>query len=233
MNDTFSREFDSLVRGKQFGDDHPLVPANAAATAAFTALGNSINQVETIESGRLNGTNTFRGATAERRFLRDQLRSAVSDLSRVSKGLDKTVYPDVAAQLKMGRLNSYASLIMHATNTITVVTPIKQVFIDRGAAATVIEDLQSSIDALVAATGRGFSGRGTQIGKNVDLYFAIRAGREQIGILDGILSILLKPTPGLLAEWRAAKRVQRAPEATPAQGGSGPGSGSGTQPVVS
>ena len=104
---------------------------------------------------------------------------------------------------------SFAALITLANNVVTVVTPIKQVFIDRGAPAIVIEDLQASIDALQTAIDRRLGGRGKRIGSNADLRFALRAGRVHVAVLDGIMSIALKKSPGLLAEWRAAKRVQR------------------------
>ena len=227
MKVSFRIYLDTLKGVKQFGEDHGLTPANAEATTAFTAVGNSINLVETLDASRLNGSSTSNGASQEKQLLRKVLRSQVSDLSRVSKTLDKAVYPDVAAQLKMGRLNAYADLITLAKNAITVITPIKAVFIARGAPATVLEDLQAGIDALEAAIARRFGGRGKRIGSNADLQVAIRAGMAQVRILDGILSILLKPTPGLLAEWKATKRVQRRQPAEQ----SAPAPGSGSAPV--
>src|SRR5215207_4042189 len=128
MNYTQRFQLDALKRGHQFITDHPLPPAKAVASAATTALGVSIAAVEALDGGRLNGDRTWRGAAEERRSLLGQLRSQVGDLSRVAKTLDKTAHPDVAAQLKMGRLNSYAEMIALATNAIAVVTPIKAVF---------------------------------------------------------------------------------------------------------
>ena len=72
-----------------------------------------------------------------------------------------------------------------------------------------VEDLQETLDGLNAAGARSTGGRDTRIGKIVDLDNAVREGMAQLRILDGILSIVLKPTPGLLAEWRDAKRVFR------------------------
>jgi hypothetical protein len=118
-----------------------------------------------------------------------------------------------------------------------VVTPIKAVFIARGAPTTVIEDLQASIDALQAATERRLGGKGKRIGSNADLKAALREGRAHVAVLDGIMRIAHKNSPGLLAEWNAAKRVQRnhpaeATEPPPAGGGGGSGGGSGgSQPL--
>jgi hypothetical protein len=209
MNDTLLFGLNSLKGVKQFGEDHPLAPANAVATAAFTGMSNAITLIEALDASRLNGSSTSRGASEEKQLLRNLLRSQVSDLSRISKTLDKGTHPDVASQLKIGRPGSYAAMITLGTNAVAVVTPIKQVFIDRGAPATVIEDLQASIDALQEAIGRRLGGRGKRIGSNADLRAAISAGRVHVAVLDGIMSIALKNTPGLLAEWKAAKRVQR------------------------
>ena len=175
----------------------------------LTGVSNSITLAEALDASRLNGSSTSRGASEEKQLLRKLLRTQVSDLSRISKTLDKAVYPDVASQLKMGHPGSYAALLTLGVNAVTVVTPIKAVFIARGAPATVVEDLQASIDALQAATGRRLGGRGKRIGSNADLRAAISAGRVHVAVLDGIMSIALKHTPGLLAEWKAAKRVQR------------------------
>jgi hypothetical protein len=202
-------QFDAASRVKQYGIDHPLTPANATATAAHTALNGSIAQVLALDSQRINGIGTSSGATQERQLLRKQLRDALSDLSRVSKTLDKATYPDVAAQLKIGRRRNDQALLAFANNALAVVEPIKAVFIAHGATATFVEDLEALVAGFIAAGGRGSGGRGTRIGSNADLPVAIRACMNQVRILDGIMSLVLKPAPGLLAEWKAAKRVRR------------------------
>jgi len=238
MNDTLQFGLNGLKGVKQFGEDHPLTPANAVATAAFAGVSSSITLIESLDSNRLNGSSTSRGASEEKQLLRKQLRSQVSDLSRISKTLDKTTHPDIASQLKMGHPTSYADLITLANNAVTVVTPIKAVFVDRGAAATVIEDLQASIDALEAATDRRLGGKGKRIGSNADLQAALRAGRAHVAVLDGIMRIAHKNSPGLLAEWKAAKRIQRrqpaevtVPPPSGGDGGSGSGGSGGSQPL--
>jgi hypothetical protein len=231
MNDTILFGLNALKGVKQFGEEHPLVPANAVATAAFTGVSTAITLIEALDANRLNGSSTSRGASEEKQLLRNLLRSQVSDLSRISKTLDKAAHPDVASQLKIGHPSSYAALITLANNAVAVVTPIKQVFIDRGAPATVVEDLQASIDALQAATDRRLGGRGKRIGSNADLQAALRAGRVHVAVLDGIMRIAHRNSPGLLAEWKAAKRLQRR---HPAQSTEQPAPGSGSnQPAGS
>ena len=123
MNDTFQNYLNSLLGVKKFGEDHPLVPPNAIATAAFTGVSASITLVQALDASRLNGSSTSRGASEEKQLLRKLLGSQVSDLSRVSKTLDKAAYPDVASQLKVGRINSYANLLTLANNAVQLEMP--------------------------------------------------------------------------------------------------------------
>src|SRR5688500_16319447 len=89
MNNTLLFGLNALKGVKQFGEDHPLTPANAVATAAFAGVSNSIALIEALDASRLNGSSTSRGASEEKQLLRNLLRSQVSDLSRISKTLDK------------------------------------------------------------------------------------------------------------------------------------------------
>jgi hypothetical protein len=226
MNKRNTRQTNAMNRAKQFVLDHPITPPNAALTAAGTALTTAITQIEACDGLRLTGKGTAIGTTEERHALRDQLHSAVSDLCRVSKTLDKTAHPDIAAQLKMGRVDSYGALLAYANNVITVVTPMKDVFIAHGSATTVIEDLQALIDAFANATGRHYTALGVQTNKTVALRNAIRDGMNRVRVLDGILSQLLKSDEPLLAEWKSAKRVQQAPQHQQAASGQSASSGS-------
>ena len=160
MNLKSKRRFDSLQCIRQFRVQHPEVAAKAAAKAAFDAVDAAIDEVLLLASNRLHSTNTFRSASAERQGKRAELHEFIADLSRISKTLDRATYPDIAAQLKMGRLNAYQDLLSHARNAIVVITPIKQVFIDHGAPETVIEDIASMIDALELAASRRNHGLG-------------------------------------------------------------------------
>jgi hypothetical protein len=209
MNLKSRRRLEVLKRILQFAVDHPQILSNAVAAAAFAAVAAAIEETERLASKRLHDTRTYRSAAAERQSSRAELHELLSNLSRVSKTLDRALYPDIAAQLKMGRLNSAADLLALARNAIRVVTPLKQVFVDRGAPETVLEDIQSLIDQHEAAARRRNAGRGAQISRNVDLRLAARRGMDHLRILDGILHLQFKRNSGVIAEWNAAKRLRR------------------------
>ena len=203
-------KLNAMKRVKQHVLDHAIVPANAVVTATATALGNSITTIETLDGGWDQGKGTFHGAVEERQFAKQQLRNALSALSLVSKSLDKAVYPDVAAHLKMGNhRNTYQGVLAFARAAIAIVEPMKQVFIDHGAAATVIEDLQALITALETAGNRKATGLSSRLGKTAALKAEARAGMLLVRKLDGIFSQLYKNNVELYTAWKAAMRQEQ------------------------
>jgi hypothetical protein len=200
-------------------------------TTTATALGTSITKIETLDGGWDQGKGAFHGAVAERQFAKAQLRDALSALSLVSKGLDKALYPDVATQLKMGNhRKSYAGMAAFGRAAVAVIEPIKQVFIDLGSPATVVEDLEALIAALDAAGNRKVTGFSDRVGKTAALIAEAKVGMSLVLRLDGIFSQLYKNNVELLTAWKAVKRQEQdlpSEEQTPAPG-SGSGSGTGS-----
>ena len=207
-----------MKRSKQFALDHVITPPNAVVTATTAALGDSITTIETLDAGWDQGKGTFHGAVAERKFAKLQLRHALSALSLVSKTLDKVLYPDVAAQLKMGNhRRTYQGVLAFGRAAVAIVEPMKQVFIDHGSAATVIEDLEVLITALEAATNRKVSGLNSRVGKTAALRAEARAGMLLVRKLDCIYSQLYKNNVELYTAWKAAIRQEQTlpPEEAP------------------
>ena len=212
-------QLNAMKRVKQFVLDHAITPANTVVDATATALGNSITTIETLDAGWDQGKGTFLGAAEERKFAKKQLRDALSALSLVSKSLDKAVYPDVASHLKMGNhRNTYQGMLAFGRAAIAIVEPMKQVFIDHGAIATVIEDLQALITALETAGNRKSTALNSRVGKTAALKAEARAGMLLVRKLDAIFSQLYRNNVELYTAWKAAKRQEQTlpPEEAPA-----------------
>ena len=203
-------QYNAMKSVRQFVLDHPIIPANAAVTTTATALGTSISTIETLDGGWDQGKGTFHGAVEERQFAKAQLRQALGALSLVSKSLDKALYPDVAAQLKMGNhRKGYAGTMAFGRAAVEVVEPIKQVFIDHGSTATVVEDLEVLIAALDVAGNRKVTGFSSRVGKTAALVAEARVGMSHVLKLDGIFSQLYKNNVELFTAWKAAKRQEQ------------------------
>jgi hypothetical protein len=203
-------QLNSMKRSRQFVLVNTITPANPLVTAASTGLGDSITRIETLAGTRNEGTGKYHGASEERQAAKRDLQSAVSSLSQVSKTLDKTTHPDVAAQLKVGKHgNSYQGLLDFARAVVAVVEPIKAVFVAHGAAETVVDDLEAKIAALEAATNRKTTGLDSQVGKTAAIEAEARIGMSHLRKLDAILSQLYKKDVELYTAWKAAKRQQQ------------------------
>jgi hypothetical protein len=61
MNKEDIRRLDMLVRVDQYGDDHPLTPANTRVTALLGSIKTVIAQVNTLGGTKESGRGQFRG----------------------------------------------------------------------------------------------------------------------------------------------------------------------------
>jgi hypothetical protein len=228
MNDYLRREINKLRRIRQFGEDHPLTPANAQATAEYTAIDTSITDLEAQEQIQESGEGTMAGAVDQRLAVADDLMKLMSSLAKAAKILDKATHPDVATKMRMSGIDSFEQLLARANVFHSTLQPIEAEFVALGAAATVAADLQAKITALQTAGNLKSTGLDTQIGGTAGLKFGVRAALKHARKLDAILCQAYLNNGVLLAQWKAAKRTERPPLKAPAPAPPPPeGSGSG------
>ena len=211
MENYDNRELAKLRRVKQFGDDHPLVPANPLAAAEYTGVSNAITNVEQMAEAQSSGNGTKSGAVDQRLQMVDDLLDLMRSLSKASKVLETTLHPDVATKMRMDRFGSFEQLLVQANVFHSTLEPIEAEFIALGASATVAADLQALITALEGAGNLKLSGLDTQVGGTVGIKFAIREGLKHVRKLDAILCQVYRTNPVLLAQWKTARRTERAP----------------------
>jgi hypothetical protein len=113
----------------------------------------------------------------------------------------------------MPESKSYANLAATSRAFVLNATPMSQVFIDRGRAATFLEDLTAAVTAFEAARTRKQEGRHGQTGSTAALEIAGRNGVGYMRELDAILSPIYEPDPLVFAAWKTAIRIERAPQA--------------------
>ena len=229
MNNRQRFQYNAMTRARQCVLDHPITPANPLVTAEVTGIGNALTRIDALESQRSVGTGTKNGAVEEKQILRDRLVEELRDLAGIARGLDKVTYTGVAAKLRV-RSTTYGSVLNLARTAIATIEPIEAVFVARGAAATVLEDLEAMIAALLQAVGRKYTGLDSQTGKTAALPEAFREGMEHLRVLDTILSKVYKNDPDRYNAWKIAKRLERRlpakkaaePTPAPATGSSNP-----------
>ena len=230
MNNQLLRDAAKLRRVKQFGDDHPNAPANPAAEAEYTAIGNAITQFEEMAEAKDEGSATFTGAVRQRLTVVDQMLNLMSSLAKAAKVLDAATHPGVAAKMRMSGINNFEELVARANLFHSTLQPIEAEFIAMGASATVAADLQALITAVQGAWDQKLTGLDTQIGGTADLKQVVKAALKRVRKLDAILCQLYRKDPVLLAQWKAARRTESPPITSGTTGGGGNGTGSGGTP---
>jgi len=207
MNDRNTRKFGVMKRVKQFVTDNPFAPPNAAATTEVTALSGVITAVEIAASTQDSGSGTVSGAVDSRLAGVDELRTLMTSLAKAARTLDTTAHPDVAAKMRMYGTNSFNALLTRARVFKETLEPIAQVFIDLGAPATVVDELDDLIAAVETAGNLKFTGLDTQVSGTIDIEAKVRQGMEHVRKLDAIITQVYRKDPQVLAQWQIAKRV--------------------------
>jgi hypothetical protein len=236
MNDRKTSEAGMLGRSHQFALDHPLIPANAQATLLIAQIGNAKDAMLSAGGLQTQATGEFRMAVSSRQEIVKDLKAKMREIGVTAKALHRSgVQPGLDQQFRLTTRN-LAELRSRAQAFKDALEPVKQVFIDYGSDATVVEDLDAAIAAFDLATGGRHTGLGRQINATAGLTAKAKAGILAVRALDAILIKKYRDNPALLAEWKAASRIadwpsqpSAAPTAAPEAAGSGSGSGSGSE----
>jgi hypothetical protein len=213
MNKNIKRHYEAFQRLDRFFIEHPLIPANARATAVITILQGVITTMQAAVSNQMLGRGEYLGGTDDRRRLAKDLRGAVREIAGTAGVLDPDQHPGAAEQFAMPISQSYEALLGTARGFVTAIGPIKAAFVERGLPADFDEQLADKVATFESATTRKHDGRQEQKGGTVTLQLETRRGMAAVKELDQIVSNLLKRTnPVLLEVWKAAKQLQRLPE---------------------
>src|SRR6187402_1009116 len=88
MNKEDIRRLDMLVRVDQYGEDHPLAPANPRVTVLLGSIKTMIAQVRILGGTQESGRGQFRGGASERRRISKDLRKQMRKISDIAAVLD-------------------------------------------------------------------------------------------------------------------------------------------------
>ena len=232
MNNYEMREIAKVRRVKQHILDHPITPAIPALTAESTAVSTSLTQIDALAESQAGGFGAVTGAVDHRLMVVDNLLNLMRSLSKAAKVLDKDDHPDVAAKMRIGQNVSFEKLLVKANLFHSTLQPIEAEFIALGASATVAADLQALITELEGAGNLKLTGLDTQIGGTSGLGLAVRQALKHVRKIDAILCLVYRDNPVMLAQWKAARRTERAPKPAedPVETPGGAGSGGGSNP---
>ena len=216
MNDRNRRELAMMRRVVKHMQDNALVPPNPAAQTEQTAISDAVTETEAQALNQESGKATASGAVDQRLVAVGDLLDLMRSLSKAAKVLDPAIHPDVATKMKTSGIDNLEELVTRANVFHSTLEPIEAEFIAMGASATVAADLRALITAVEAMRGLKLTGLDLQIGGTAGIAAAVRAGLKRVRKLDAIMSQIHRANPVALAQWKAARRVERAPKAAPA-----------------
>jgi hypothetical protein len=229
MNAIVTRKYEMLQSISSFEDDYPIVPANARATVLFATVDTVIADIEAAIANQTQGFEGLRGGAAVRKEIALALRSAMKEIGRTARSLNRGSYPGIAEQFRLPKSRAYGALLGSAQAMITVATPIKQAFIDQAMPAEFLDDLEELVAAFASATSQKNDGSLMMVGGTAAHFLRAAAGVAAARELDAIVRNHFRNNPTVLAIWTAARRIERAPVRSAASEPApvpGPGSGS-------
>ena len=107
--------------------------------------------------------------------------------------------------MRLSGAESYAQLLDRGRAFVAALTGNTAVFIEYGASATVLADLQAAVAALDGAISRKASAMSVRLGSTAGIGAETRAGVLVVRKLDAILSTAYEDDPVLLAAWKSGQ----------------------------
>jgi hypothetical protein len=239
MNTDIRLEMDMLKGVSRFCLDHPITPALPRATAAIAVVNTTITELEAAAQLQIGGLGERASGVGLRESSSRELRAYLSDVNRTARTLED--HPGIAPTFRLPRSGGYAALVASAQNIIATATPLSEEFVAAGLPATFLTELGALLTAFQDATGRKNGGKISRALGTATLKAKARLGILAAQKLDACVRNHFRGQPEMIAAWKVARKIARAPvrgssgEPTPPPGGTGSGgegSGSGATLVA-
>jgi hypothetical protein len=203
---------ESLTRVQSFLDAHADIlgaltgtPARRQLNDAVAALG---QHALAQDSATLTGAAVAERAKQATDTLRAEYMGPIAAFARKSlRGA-----PDFAALTRSPRKKAGHALVAAARAMATAATPLAAQFTQASFPADLLDQFARQADLLDAASAQRTATVASRIGAGSGVEKALASGREAIGMLDPIVTRMLRSSE-LLASWRAVKRVVNVPSA--------------------
>jgi hypothetical protein len=233
MNKYITRRMDCFQRVFLFGELPDLV-FTPGETALFMNVKTTWTAMKALLVNQVEGHLEFDDAVKDRKTLAADALAKLGAVRDVARSLELAGTTGITYEaFRLPRSRSYATISAAATAFAEAAEPQKVKFIERGLAATFVEDLEAIPAQLDAASGDRVGGRLEYTGGTAGLEALAKTGLKYVQQLRPMIRLKVGNDPGKLGAWNLAARVETnrdaAPAATPPAdggGGSTPPSGS-------
>ena len=219
MNTYEKREIECMVCVDQFGKKPELV-LTPTETAHFATVATNLALARGFGTEQVSGRSGYREGAAERQGLAAGIYTVLRRMSDMAKSMEEEGDLGMAERFRLSAKFTFEGLLATANSFKDKAEPMAAAFVERGFAATFLDDLAALVTEFGVATGTKVEGGADQVAGTAGLAVFTRAGMKAVRILRPIMREHLKDDPALLAAWNSAARVARsapanAPEPAP------------------
>jgi hypothetical protein len=234
MNKHISRRIDCFQRVYLYGELPDLV-FTPTETALFTKVKETWTTMKAMLVEQVEGHLEFDDAVKDRRMHAAAALVKLGSVRDVARSLELAGTIGITYEaFRLPRSRSYATISAAASAFAEAAEPQKAKFIERGLAATFVEDLEAIPAQLDTASGDRVGGRLDYTGGTAGLEALAKAGLKLVQQLRPMIRLKVANDPSKLGAWNLAARVESSRDAAAAAtpppdggtGGSTPPSGS-------
>lgn len=230
MDNYTNRSFNCLERVHYVTFDPEMLPLTPAETPLFAGVTTAWNQLKDWATGQEGGKRAFHEGVLSRRLVIRNLRGAMLGIAEMARSIELAgVDPGISERFRMPAQRTYAALLASAEAFAEAAEPAKALCIERGMAATFVDDLEALIALFEANGGTRAGGLARQISGTAGMKIVAKTGMNFVRQLRPMVRARLKANPALAAAWDLASRMEAAPSSpSPVGAGTGTGETGGT-----
>lgn len=204
-------QFDSLVRVRDFTDEHAADLGSLVTSEARHQLDEALTQATAFAGDQgalaLTGTGQLSREKSLAADLRTRHMQAIATFARARlRGA-----PDFAALVKSGSKLNGKPLVRAARAMATAAAPHADALTRGGFPSDTVAQLAAAAEALDGAIAERANSKVRRVGATKGIREELQKGREAVAMLDAVITKQFADNKPLLAAWRAARRVRVKP----------------------
>lgn len=182
-----------------------LPPEAAGQVEALRAVNQALAQyvIEQEHQGRAGSGNTVTVQQLRRELRQDHLVPIATMARSVVK-----ITPELEVALRVPRPDANDAKVLASANAIAKIGDAhKDLLVQHGLPTTFVDDLRTLAATLQTAVDERRQAKTRRVGATEAIADELKTGRSVVQALDIVIARALRSQPGLLAEWKNAKRV--------------------------
>ena len=207
-----SRQYEMLVRVRNFGDAHTAqFPDGSEGRTAFAAVTAAVAQIDAFMAARLTAR---RLSQQEKRAARLALAARIGAIARSAQVMAKTV-PGADAKFPRPTRKSDVAVLQSGRLFLQESEPVKDAFIRCGLPATFVEDLQQAVARFEQAINGRNAGKTGAVVSQKGIRSAITKAVDTVQSLDVLVANVLGHDENVMNAWKRDRHVELAGKSAP------------------